>query len=199
MKHQPEEQASIESGGPSGAGGTETTRAWDATDDDELSADTTFDLLKNRRRRDALALLRERGSEMTQGELAEHVAARENDVEHARVTSGERKRVYISLYQNHLPRLASADVIDYDPNRGTVALTERADDLFAVLDSLDSLEASTDGGRGDGPTVAAAVIGVNLFTVAAIAFRVTDPRLIALATGGLFTVVVTYSLRARRQ
>lgn len=37
------------------------------------------------------------------------------------LTSQERKRVYISLYQNLLPNLADVDAITYDEDRGRVS------------------------------------------------------------------------------
>lgn len=89
----------------------------------ETPADDIFHVLQNSRRRDVLAYLEET-EQTTLRELAEHIAASENDVSVAGLRSDQRKRVYISLYQTHLPKLAAHGVIDYDKSRGTVALRD---------------------------------------------------------------------------
>lgn len=89
----------------------------------ETPADDIFHLLQNSRRRDVLAYLEET-EQTTLRELAEHIAARENGLSVAELRSDQRKRVYISLYQMHLPKLTAHGVIDYDKSRGTVALRD---------------------------------------------------------------------------
>ena len=70
---------------------------------------------------------------MTPTELAEEVAAIENDVEVDDLTYKQRKRVYVSLHQTHLPRLAEAGVVHYDKDEGIVRLTENADVIDSYL------------------------------------------------------------------
>lgn len=98
-----------------------------------LSKDVIFDIIKNRRRRLVLDFLRNRQT-TTLPDLAEHVAAVENEKEIRRLTSSERKRVYVGLYQCHLPKLADAGVIDYNPDRKTIELRERSSQLYPYLD-----------------------------------------------------------------
>jgi hypothetical protein len=62
------------------------------------------------------------------------VAAWENDTEPAAVTSAERKRVYTSLQQFHLPKLDRKDVVEYDERAGEVTLSEGAADLDVYLE-----------------------------------------------------------------
>ncbi len=45
--------------------------------------------------------------------------------------------MYVSLYQNHLPKLAEFGAIDYDQSRGAVSRRERARRLQRYLDRLD--------------------------------------------------------------
>jgi hypothetical protein len=66
-------------------------------------------------------------------ELAEQIAAWENDVEVGELTSQQRKRVYVSLYQTHLPKLAEAGIVNYDVDEGTVELAELATEIDAFL------------------------------------------------------------------
>ena len=94
-----------------------------------LSRDDLFHLLQNSRRRAVLRYLFDQSSEgiITMREAAEEVAAWENDTEVAQLTSDRRQRVYIALYQSHLPKLHEYGVIEYDQSRGTVQLTPLAE------------------------------------------------------------------------
>ena len=91
-----------------------------STEPTEIERDDAFHLLSNARRRAVLRYLLERDEEAELGTLAEHVAALENDCETDELSSDDRKRVYISLYQGHMPKLAQHDLVDYDQARGTV-------------------------------------------------------------------------------
>ncbi|MFB6202852.1 MAG: winged helix-turn-helix domain-containing protein [Halorhabdus sp.] len=90
-----------------------------------LTPDDVFDILSNPRRRMVLYYLREHAGSVDVKELAEAIAAMENDVDVSELTSQQRKRVYVSLYQTHLPKMAETGVIDYDKDGGTVRLTDR--------------------------------------------------------------------------
>ena len=91
----------------------------------DIPADDVFDLLSNERRRRVLQQLRTVDEPLTVTELAELVAATENDVSPEELTDKQRKRVYVSLYQTHVPRLADAGVVDYDEAESTAILTDR--------------------------------------------------------------------------
>lgn len=109
--------------------GTVVETTPDATEA-EIEFDVLFDLLKNERRRESIAYLKEHDGRSTIAELAEHIAAKENDLPLEAINSRQRKRVYIGLYQCHLPRMAEAGVVTFDKNRGNVELTA----LVALLD-----------------------------------------------------------------
>lgn len=103
--------------------------------DHRLSKDVIFELLKNRRRRKVLSYLLDAEETVTLGELAEQIAAWENDTEVTALSSDQRKRVYVALYQTHLPKMADAGIIDYNRDRGLISLSENADLLTMYLDS----------------------------------------------------------------
>lgn len=94
------------------------------SDDDELSLDELFDLLRNRRRRDIISYLDASDGTVTLDELAESIAADENDIKPEQLSSQQRKRVYISLYQNHLPKMDELGIVEYEQNRGVVTLLD---------------------------------------------------------------------------
>lgn len=100
---------------------------FDAPDRDEI-----HDLLSNHRRRYVLHYCKQNDPPVTLSELAEQVAAWEQGKSIAELTSAERKRVYTSLQQTHLDRLAEAGMVQYDGDE--IELTEEAEELEVYLD-----------------------------------------------------------------
>lgn len=100
----------------------------------ELSKGEIFDLLKNGRRRKVIAYLREHDGYTSLNDLAEYIAAEENDIDVRQLSSDQRKRVYIGLYQCHLPKMDSLGVVDYDKNRGTIELQASVTQLLEYMD-----------------------------------------------------------------
>jgi hypothetical protein len=120
---------------------TETDTA-ESTEPSPERLDRIFAILQNHRRRLVLEYLREHDS-TTQGDLARHVAAVENDIAESAVTSTQRKRVYVSLYQAHLPKLDDFGAISFDQDRGTVERTPQTDDLLKYLDRFEAQPAAS--------------------------------------------------------
>jgi hypothetical protein len=107
-----------------------------------IGRDDAFHLLSNSRRRAVMRRLLEVEGSTELGDLAEHVAALENGCERSELSSDDRKRVYISLYQGHLPKLAEHGVVDYDQARGTVTPRPL---VRAFVPYLDETPLSVDG------------------------------------------------------
>ncbi len=85
------------------------------------SFDDIFDLLSVERRRYAIHYLSEVPDGVaTLDDLSEQVAAWETDTAVADVPDDFRRRVEASLHHTHLPRLADANVIDYDARSESV-------------------------------------------------------------------------------
>lgn len=101
---------------------------------DTIDTDEIFEILRNGRRRVVLQYLQNNGQESTLRELTREVAARENGVEPAEITSKQRMRAYTGLRQSHLPKMDRAGVIDFDPDRGTVELRESATSVCKYMD-----------------------------------------------------------------
>jgi hypothetical protein len=100
-----------------------------------LSEAQVFDAAKNLRRRYALYYLKREGEPVGLGELAEQIAAWENDTTVEAVTAEQRKSVYSALYQTHLPKLEEARVLTYDRRANVVEFTEDAENLDLYLAS----------------------------------------------------------------
>lgn len=140
-------------------------------DDDEL-----FHLLQSERRRRAIRYLLAADAEpIVLGDVAEAVAAEEYDTTVDRLRSEDRQRVYITLYQSHLPQLADAGVVTFDRDQGEITPAPLVEEFEQYL--------STDG-PGDEPGAATwawltlASAGLGALTTLAL-----------LATGGVAVMV----------
>ena len=80
-----------------------------------------------------LYYLKEHGDGTTVIELSEQIAAMENETDVESLTRQQQKRVYISLYQTHIPKLADAGIIEHDEETGEVRLTRLARELDMYL------------------------------------------------------------------
>ena len=94
-----------------------------------IPTDRVFDLLGDGGRRRALSALWTADGETTLDDLAAATVARAEDVGCDDVTTDERERAAAALHHRHLPRLADANVVEYDLAEGTVELTEVAAEL----------------------------------------------------------------------
>lgn len=99
-----------------------------------LSKNEAFHVLSNQRRRYALHYLQQRDGQAELSDLAEQVAAWENDTSVSAVDSDVRKSVYISLHQSHLPKMDEIGVVEYDRDRNTVSLADNAAQLAIHLE-----------------------------------------------------------------
>jgi hypothetical protein len=116
-----------------------------------VDQDLVFDILKNRRRRQVLRYLMAIDGAASIGDLAEQLAAWENDVPKGDITYKQRKRVYISLHQTHLPKLDDARVVDYDSRSGMVSLTDGIEPYRVHLD-LDPADVADDAEESSTPS-----------------------------------------------
>ena len=126
-------------GGDGGAAGPAAAVSLDvdeAVEPESVSLDVVFDILSNSRRRLVLSRLKEVGGESTTSDLAEYIAAVENDKPQSDLTSQERKRVYVGIYQTHLPKMDDAGVVEVD-DRGAVSLGPNADAVHQFLETDD--------------------------------------------------------------
>ncbi|WP_436346744.1 DUF7344 domain-containing protein [Natronorubrum sp. FCH18a] len=153
----------------------------DSDEEQRLSKDVIFELLKNRRRREVLAYLLESDETVTLGELAEQIAAWENDTEVSALSSDQRKRVYVALYQTHLPKMDDAGIVEYDQDRGLISLADNADLLMMYLDTDTHRQ-----DRWDRWYATLSVVGAALVTGAFLGL----PPLSSIPTLGLAGVVV---------
>ncbi|WP_257299949.1 hypothetical protein [Haloarchaeobius sp. FL176] len=173
-------------GGSSGtleSPGTSTSRQ-------EPSTDVVYQTLSNQRRRSVLRALLT-SEQLTVRELTVHVAARECGVPVSDLEYKQRKRVYTSLVQTHLPALAKNGVVAYDKSRGTVARTDMTA-AFAPYLTEQLVETAVPGAAWSKRYLA---LAASFAAVVALGWLGVPPlaSLPALVYGGLFagTLAVT--------
>ena len=93
----------------------------------ELSTETALKVLSETRRRRIIEYLCTQGPDTTVRALSEHLA----DIEQT-----DRKTTYIALYQQHLPVLDEAGVIEWNQRSGTVSATSDCTVLYDLQSEL---------------------------------------------------------------
>lgn len=96
----------------------------------EMTVDRIFDVLSDERRRAVLTHLLEQPSPVAVEELVERVVSAEASGQAGRSPDAVR----VSLYHNHLPKLANANAIRFDSERGLVTVREAARDFEPYLE-----------------------------------------------------------------
>lgn len=103
-----------------------------------LDPDVAFRIVSSARRRHLVRALEETDAEAIDvSELAALVAATEYGLETDALDADQRKRVYVSLYQTHLPRMADLGLIEYDVDAGIVRPTAESAAIAAAVDDVD--------------------------------------------------------------
>jgi hypothetical protein len=111
----------------------DTTAGPDGTRE-SLPKSEIFDVLRNERRRLVLRYLQSHDGEVDLGALATQVAAWEYDTPRDGISAKERKRVYTTLQQSHLPKMDSVGIVAFDRERGIVRPTEYTQDMSMYLE-----------------------------------------------------------------
>ena len=94
--------------------------------------DELFEVLAHRQRRRVLGVLRSAEGSLTLTEAALELARRSDEP----VSEERVDRIRVSLHHWHLPKLAEAGLVEFDPGRGEVALAGslREEAVEAALD-----------------------------------------------------------------
>lgn len=106
--------------------------------------DTVLDLCTDQHRRIVLAILTEERRSLTVDDLTETIVKYNHQASMSDVSEDVLDQVRLSLHHVHLPKLAQAGVVEYDPERHRVEPTEQFDllqpSLSAILDADPTLD-----------------------------------------------------------
>lgn len=107
----------------------------------EFETEEIHAILSNDRRRLALKFLQAADDgTMTVGDLSEIIASVETDDDPP--PRDARKSVYVTLHQNHLPRLHDLGVVEYDASSKEVTLRDQADEITVYMDVVPEYDVS---------------------------------------------------------
>lgn len=155
-----------------------------------LPLDQVFGILKNQRRRYVLRYLYEADGQVSLSDVAEQIAAWENDKDIQQISSKERKRVYVGLYQCHLPKMDGVDVVSFNKPRGTIELGENAERLQKYLDTG---EKASEAPKHVYP-VMLSLVGALVLAAALLARPATAMPIVDIAVAGTIFAFLTYSV-----
>lgn len=158
--------------------------------DERLDRDDVFHILQCRRRRLVLKYLQDHDGPADMRDVTERIAAIENDTTVAQLRSQERQRVYIALYQSHLPKMDRDGIINYQQDRGVVERTARTAQFDPYLVNEPTLLPDAEPA---GPADDDRVEGGRQETVRATIDDGWKRRSLAAAGGGLALIVSIYA------
>ncbi|TYL36234.1 hypothetical protein CV102_23415 [Natronococcus pandeyae] len=98
-----------------------------------VNTDVPFEVLANEHRRHVIRSLCEHETPISIAELAREVAVRKYEANSPEIPDEEMKRARVLLHHSHLPKLADAGLVTYDPERNLVD-TAASTDLESVLE-----------------------------------------------------------------
>lgn len=98
-----------------------------------ISVDDIFDALSDRRRRKLLRSLRDHDGSLSISSAAEELAIAHCDGPKYRYPDEEIEQIYLSLSDDHVPKLEAQGLIEYDRERGRIEFTEHACYLVPYL------------------------------------------------------------------
>ncbi|MFB6074296.1 MAG: hypothetical protein ABEJ89_04725 [Haloarculaceae archaeon] len=110
------------------------------TASDGLPKGEIFEVLQNERRRYVLRYLRRYGGPVSLGDLATQVAAWEYEVPCEEISQTQRKRVYTTLQQTHLPKMDEVGIVSYDSDSGQIETTNHTEELTIYLEIVPGRE-----------------------------------------------------------
>jgi len=90
-------------------------------------------ILRNPRRRYTIHYIKRNGGEAPLDEVVDKVTEWENNGTEVERSAPERKSVYSSLYQRHLPKLVDMGILSYDTVERKLALTDAGDRLVLQM------------------------------------------------------------------
>lgn len=100
---------------------------------DRLSPDDLFELLSHHRRRYVIECLDRYGSPMSLPDLADECVVMEHQTALDDIPAETVKRMYMSLYHSHIPKLEGRNAVEYDQESDSVAVGPTAAQLESHL------------------------------------------------------------------
>ena len=105
----------------------------DEYDPNDLEKAEAYRLVVKARRRILLNILAESESEHTVENLSTKIATHEKEDDAEQIDDATIEQISLSLSHTHLPQLAERNIIDFEPEKGTVTPKEPISDLEPLI------------------------------------------------------------------
>lgn len=112
--------------------------------EDSTAFDSVLDLCQHQHRRIALGTLAEEQRSLTLNDLTKTVLKYNHQTPITEVSEDVLSDVQLSLYHVHLPKLAAAGLIEFDPARQLVEPTEQLDQMQSILSTILEADSTLD-------------------------------------------------------
>ena len=99
-----------------------------------MDVDVPFEILAHRRRRFIIVCLDEHGTPMPVSDLADEIATWERGAPLPEISADDVQSIYLSLYHNHIPKMADAGVVEYSQEQDAVHLYEEYRPLATLVE-----------------------------------------------------------------
>lgn len=103
---------------------------------ESIDFDTVLDLCRDQHRRIVLAVLAEEHRSLTVNDLSRTILKYNHQTQVTEVSEEVLAEIRLSLYHEHIPKLESEGVIEYDPERKHLVPTERFDQLQPSISAI---------------------------------------------------------------
>ena len=103
---------------------------------DSIEFDTVLDLCRDQHRRIVLAVLAEEHRSLTVNDLSKAILKYNHQTPVTEVSEDVLAGIRLSLYHEHIPKLESEGVVEYDPERQHVVPAEWFDQLQPSLSAI---------------------------------------------------------------
>lgn len=110
-----------------------------------MTFDTTLELCSDKYRRIILAALATEQRSLTVNDLSKTIFEYNNQLKVVDASEEIRTETQLSLHHSHIPKLESAGVIEYDPERKLVEPTEQFNQLQPYLSAILCIDPDLDG------------------------------------------------------
>lgn len=121
--------------------------SWEAV---PMSPDDVFSALSNGRRRIVILSVARSDGRVGAGDLAVEIAAIEHEIHPDTVSGQQRAAVYVTLVQNHLPKLDKLGVVKFDERSKQVEAQTATEPLARVIQSVEAACYDVGGGEDEG-------------------------------------------------
>lgn len=105
------------------------------SDREGLSKNEIYELISNRRRRFTIHALKQMEEPVAVAELSTYIAAWEMDIKPEEIEYADRRSIYTTLRQTHLPIMNDKNILEYNESEKTIQSTDVLDRINIYVEA----------------------------------------------------------------